>query len=282
MATTPPPQGFVERMRRLIRGIVYLAILLLVIFIMSTSVVGTVGAGERGIRLRFSAVTGDVIESGLYFKIPFIESVEVMDVKVQKEQVESTAASKDLQTVASIVALNFHPNPERVTDLYKDVGVNYGDRIISPALQESVKATTAKFTAEELVTKRQEVRDEIKRTLQDKLTPRNILVDDFNIVDFNFSDSFNEAIEAKVTAEQSALAAKNKLEQVKFEAEQRIAEAKGKAEAMSVEATSLRNSPDILQLRALEKWNGILPLVTSGQLPFITLNDLTRASAAQQ
>src|SRR5207248_11545049 len=136
-----------------------------------------------------------------------------------------------------------------------------------PGMQEAIKASTAKFTAEELITKRELVRDEIKAQLKNRLKERNIVVDEFNIVNFEFSKVFNEAIEAKVTAEQQALAAKNKLEQIKFEAEQKVAEARGKAEAITIESNALRSNPQILELRALEKWNGFLLVWTSGGVP---------------
>lgn len=233
---------------------------------------GTVGAGERGILLRFNAVTGTIYDEGLYFRWPLIERVIIVDIKIQKEQADATAASKDLQTVHSDVAVNFHIGAERVASIYQEVGIDYKQRLIDPTLQEAVKAITAKFTAEELITRREAVRDDIKALLKEKLEPRGIMVDEFNIVDFGFSPSFNSAIEAKVTAEQQALAAKNKLEQIKFEADQRIAEARGKSEAMRVESEALRTNPQILELRALEKWNGVLPQVTgSGGVPFINI-----------
>ena len=233
---------------------------------------GTIGAGERGIQLRFNAVTGKILGEGLYFRIPLVERVITIDTKIQKEQANATAASKDLQTVHSDVAVNFHIDPMRVAGIYQDVGVDYKERLIDPAVQEGVKAITARFTAEELITKREMVKEEIKILLREKLAPRGILIDEFNIVDFGFSASFNTAIEAKVTAEQQALAAKNKLEQIKFEADQRIAEARGKAEAIRVESEALRSNPAILELRALEKWDGVLPQVTgTGGVPFINL-----------
>ena len=233
---------------------------------------GTVGAGERGILLRFNAVTGTIYDEGLFFRWPLIERVIIVDTKIQKEQADATAASKDLQTVHSDVAVNFHVGADRVASIYQEVGIDYKQRLIDPTLQEAVKAITAKFTAEELITRREAVRDDIKALLKEKLEPRGIMVDEFNIVDFGFSPSFNSAIEAKVTAEQQALAAKNKLEQIKFEADQRIAEARGKSEAMRVESEALRTNPQILELRALEKWNGVLPQVTgSGGVPFINI-----------
>jgi regulator of protease activity HflC (stomatin/prohibitin superfamily) len=169
------------------------------------------------------------------------------------------------------VALNYNIDPAQVARLYQEVGTDYKSRIIDPAMQEGVKASTAKFTAEELITKREAVREDTKAQLKARLQVSGIIVTEFNITNFNFSKVFNDAIEAKVTAEQQALAAKNKLEQIKFEAEQRIAEAKGKAEAMTVESNALRSNPMILELRALEKWNGILPQVTGGATPFISL-----------
>ena len=254
--------------KNVIRIALAIMVLILLFFL---SPFGTIAAGERGVHLRFTAVTGKLFGEGLYFRIPLIESVQMMDVKVQKYEMESAAASKDLQTVHSVVALNFHIDPDRVANIYQEVGLQFRDRLIDPAMQEAIKASTAKFTAEELITKREMVRDEIKAQLTSRLKSRNILVDEFNIVNFEFSKNFNDAIEAKVTAEQQALAAKNKLEQIKFEADQKIAEARGKAEAMTIESNALRSNPQILELRALEKWNGTLPQVTGGAVPFINL-----------
>lgn len=233
---------------------------------------GVVGAGERGVK--FNRVSGGVgvVNEGLFFRLPFIEKVKTMDVKVQKEEVEASAASKDLQTVSSRVALNFHLNPEKVADIFRGVSLDYKSRIIDPAIQESVKASTAKFTAEELITKREVVKEDMRSHLRERLVEQGVLVDDLNIVDFDFSKTFNEAIEAKVTAEQQALAAKNKLEQIKYEKEQAIVSAQGRAEALQVEGNALRNNPQIAELRAIEKWDGHLPQVTSGATPFINLN----------
>jgi len=122
-----------------------------------------------------------------------------------------------------------------------------------------------------LITKRESVKDQIKELLTKKLAPRFIIVDDVNIVNFNFSESFNKAIEEKVTAEQEALAARNKLERIKFEAEQKIAESKWKAEASRIEAEALKSNPEILQLRSIEKWNWILPQVTWANTPFVNI-----------
>lgn len=269
--------GFFGWIIRLVGGIGK-AILWVIILFFGANVVfgsfGTVGAGERGILLRFSAVTGKIYDEGLYFKFPMIESVVIIDTRIQKEQTEATAASKDLQTVNTATALNYHLDPSKVNEIFQQVGTGFRERLIDPAIQEAVKAATAKFTAEELITKREMVRSEMFKYLKEKLAIHGIIVDDVNIVNFDFSASFNKAIEEKVTAEQEALAAKNMLERIKFEAQQKIAEAEGKAKAMEIEAKALNSNPQILELRALEKWNGVLPQVTGGATPMINLANI--------
>jgi regulator of protease activity HflC (stomatin/prohibitin superfamily) len=257
----------------LINKIIAHSILAIIALIVIFGSIGTVSTGERGIHTRFSAVTGKVYNEGIYFKLPLIEGATVMNVQVQKEEVTVTAASKDLQTVTAQVALNYHLVPEQVSNIYRSVGVSYKERLISPAIQEAMKASTAKFTAEELITKRELVKEEIKMNIRERLADSSIFVDELNIIDFDFSKSFNDAIEAKVTAEQNALAAKNKLEQVKFEAQQAVESAKGKAEAITVEATALKDSPQLIELRKIEKWNGTMPqYVGAGVTPFIEIN----------
>lgn len=232
----------------------------------------TVTAGHRGVVLRMGAVTGTVLPEGFNGKMPWIDSVVEMEVRVQKEQVVAEGASKDLQIVSAEVALNFHPLPEKVAEIYQNFGEDYRARIIDPMMQESMKSVLSQHTAVDLIASREIVRQAIKDLLSSKLMPQGIIVEEINIVDLDFSQSFNLAIEAKVTAEQNALAAKNKLEQVKFEAEQKIAEAQGKAEAMRVESEALSANPQIIELRALEKWDGVLPRVTGGAIPFVSVD----------
>lgn len=252
-----------------LHAIIWLVVLTVLLFQFP---LGTVGAGERGVKLRFNAVTDTILSEGLYFRVPFVEKVKIVSVQVQKEQIEASAASKDLQTVSSEIALNYHINPERVAKVYQEVRNEVKERIIDPALQEAIKAGTAKYTAEELITKRELVKEDVKAHLRDRLDDIGVIVDEFNIVDFDFSPSFNAAIELKVTAEQNALAAKNLLEQKKYEAEQAIITAQGKAKALQVESDAIRSNRDVLELRAIEKWDGKLPQVTSGAIPFINLN----------
>lgn len=253
-------------------GAISAFVLTLVALVVAFGSWGTIAAGHRGILLRNGAVTGDIKKEGLYFKTPWIETVVAMDVRTQKEEVATDAASKDLQTVTVHIALNLSLVPEKVGQVYQDVGVGYEAVIVDPALKESAKAVISQFTAEELITKRELVREEISKLLASKLTPSGIKTDAINITNFDFSKTFNQAIEAKVTAEQNALAAKNKLAQIEFEAKQQIAAASGKAQAITIESAALQSNPQILQLRALEKWDGKMPqFVGSQNLPFITL-----------
>lgn len=232
-----------------------------------------ISAGERGVVLRFGKVDR-VMQEGLNFRTPFVESVKQLDVRTQKEETAASAASKDLQTVSTTIALNFHLQPEQVGELWRNIGNQYKVRIIDPAIQEAVKASTAKFTAEELITKREQVKEEIKTELKNRLAASFIVVDELNIVNFDFSGQFNQAIEAKVTAEQNALAAKNKLEQVKFEAEQRVTQAKAEAEAIRIQAQAItqQGGENYVQLQAIQKWNGSVPTYMMGNaVPFINL-----------
>jgi len=244
----------------------------LVILILLFGAFGTIGAGERGVLLQFGAVKDKVFDEGLYIKIPFIQKVVTMDVKIKKDEVPSSAASKDLQVVTSIIALNYHLDPDTVNKVWQEVGKNYNARIIAPSIQEAVKAVTAKFTAEELITKRETVKDQIKINLAERLLERNILVDEFNIIDFSFSDAFNNAIEAKVTAEQLKLKAERDLERIRIEADQKIAEAQGKAQAIQIEAQALRANAQVVELRWIEKWDGKVPTYWGEASPFIGIN----------
>ena len=234
-----------------------------------------VEAGHRGVFLNWGAVTTNVVAEGLSFRIPVMQRVVMMDVRIQKEQVEASAATRDLQSVSSTVALNFHLDPTKVAQIYQEIGLDYIDSIISPVMQEAIKSSTSRYTAEELITKREVVRDDIKNIIKEKMTPKGIMVDEFNIVNFSFSQSFEAAIEAKVTAEQDALAAKNKLDQVKFEAEQRVAEAQAEAEAIKIQAQAIQQQggANYVQLQAIQKWDGKLPtsFIPGSTLPFLNI-----------
>ena len=246
---------------------------LLAIVILLLNGFEVVGAGERGVVFsKLGGVQEGVRGEGLQFKIPFVQDIIAMDVKIQKSETDASASSKDLQTVHSRIAINYHITPDQASAIYQDVGLSFKERLIDPAVQEAVKATTAQFTAEELITRRAEVSAQIKGSLADRLLAHNILVDEFNIVDFTFSDVFNVAIESKQTAEQAALKAQRDLERIKIEAEQKITSAQAEAEAQRLQRETITDT--LLQLRAIEKWNGVLPQVSGGAVPFIDLKSI--------
>jgi regulator of protease activity HflC (stomatin/prohibitin superfamily) len=238
-----------------------------------------VGAGQRGIVLNFGAVEKKVLDEGLHLRIPVMQEIVLMDVKVQKAETDAAAASADLQDVTSRVALNYHIVPDQANIVYQKIGIHFKERIIDPAILEVVKAVTAKYTAEELITKRPAVSEAMRRNLMDRLIVNNIAVDAFSIVTFSFSKVFTEAIESKQTAEQLALKAKRDLDRIKIEAEQKITTARAEAESLRLQRANI--SPDLIELRkieanmkAIEKWNGILPQVTGGgAIPLIGLGD---------
>ncbi len=224
-----------------------------------------VPTGHRGILLQFGQAIG-VLGEGLSFKIPFIQNVVIMNVQTQKYEEKASAASKDLQDVYTIVAVNYRVNPENSMKLYRNVGEDYQNVVIAPAVSEVLKAVTAKFTAEELITKRETAKNQIQAAFAERIMLYDIDTEAMAITDFQFSPEFTKAIEAKVTAEQSALQSKNKLEQVKIEAEQTVTKATAEAESLRLQNEQLAKSKDVLTLRMIEKWDGKLPLVMgSGQ-----------------
>jgi len=241
-----------------------------------------IGAGERGVVMNFGAVQDTVLDEGLHLRVPIMQSIVAVDVKVQKSESEAAAASSDLQDVSSKVALNYHIIPDKANVVYQTIGIAFKERIIDPAVHEVVKAVTAKYTAEELITKRPAVSDAMKTALTERLIIHNIAVDAFSIVGFSFSKIFMEAIESKQTAEQLALKARRDLDRIKIEAEQKITAARAEAESLRLQRANI--STDLIELRkieanlkAIEKWNGILPQVTgAGAVPFIGLGDVQK------
>lgn len=234
-----------------------------------------VDAGEQAAVIRVGNVARQA-GSGLHFKIPFIEKAVVYETRVQKEETEASAASKDLQTVKAVVAVNYTLNSASVGQLYAALGTDYKVRVVDPAIQEAIKAATAKYTAEQLIAERPAVQDEMVRLLSERLTPYYISISDISVIDFDFSDSFNAAIESKVTAEQEALQAKNQLERVKYEAEQRVTAAKAEAEAIRIQAQAItqQGGKEYVSLKWVEKWNGELPatMLSEGATPLINLS----------
>lgn len=239
-----------------------LIVILIILFMPGIGSYTTVGAGRVGVVTRLGAVNR-VANPGLVFKIPLIENVQSMETRTQIEQIDASSASKDLQEVKATVALNFHLRGEKAVEVFQNIGTEYKDRIIAPAMQEAFKATTAQFTASELIGKREAVKSQAYTELKDRLGKYNIIVDDFNIVNFDFSADFNKAIEEKTVAQQNQ-------EKANVEAETALIQAQGQANAQKALRDNGGLSPEYLQFLAIQKWNGVLPSATSGT-PFINI-----------
>ena len=240
----------------------------------------TVGPGERGVVTRLGAVQDRILQEGFHFIMPAVEKVITIDVKTHKVEVIAPSYSKDLQNVDTKIALNYHLDPSSVHRLIQKIGLDYETRIISPAVQESVKAATAKFTAAELVSERPKVKEEIKNSLITRLHPSFIEVDDFSIVDFEFAESFERAIDEKQIAEQNALKAQNDLKRIEIEAAQRVAQAKAEAEAIRIQTEALQQNQNLVRLEAVKKWDGRLPTMMMGNaLPFLDMSKFTENAA---
>ncbi|MBU1423377.1 MAG: prohibitin family protein, partial [Bacteroidetes bacterium] len=223
------------------KGPIRLALIIgaILVFFLFLSPWVQIGAGERGVVLNFGAVQENVIGEGLHLRIPIMQRIAIMDVKVQKSLTSAAASSADLQEVSSEVALNYHVIPDKANIVYQSVGIYFKERIIDPAVQEVVKAVTAKYTAEELITKRPAVSEAMRANLAERLVAHNIEVDAFSIVGFSFSKIFMEAIESKQTAEQLALKSKRDLDRIKIEAEQKVTTARAEAEALRLQRANI-------------------------------------------
>jgi regulator of protease activity HflC (stomatin/prohibitin superfamily) len=255
-------------------------LLAVLVFIFWTSFT-TVDSGYRGVVLRFGAVTGRTLEPGPHLITPFIETVRPISVQVQVEKLAAQASSHDLQIVHTQVTLAYYQDPCCVTDIWAKLNDDALNRVVIPAIQEAIKAQTAQFDAEQLIAKRAIVRDGIEQYVRDRLNNHHIDVDAVSITDFNFSDEYNRAIEAKVTAQQNALKAENDLTRIKIEAEQKVAQAGAEAKALEVQKQQI--TPELIQLRAIEMmqqhWDGHLPDVyMSGQGGSLPMIDVLKAA----
>jgi regulator of protease activity HflC (stomatin/prohibitin superfamily) len=270
-------------------------IAIIVIAVVVASSVKIVEAGNRGVLTQFGAVDTSVsLEEGLHFVTPFRDNVVSIEVRTQKTEEDAASASKDLQDVQTQVALNYHIDPNNAQILYQQLGLDHSNRVIIPAIQESVKQVTARFNAEELITKRETVKTEIEQQIKQRLATYNIVVETISITEFKFSEQFTRAVEAKVEAEQRALQAENDLRRIQIEAQQaearavgeqksniaraeglkqaNVLEAEGEAEAIRIIDEQLRANPNYLEWLKTQRWDGKLPLVLGeGGTPFIQI-----------
>lgn len=237
-------------------------LVVLAVIILATSLFYEVPAGNIGVVLRFSAIDR-VTYPGINIKLPLVERVVFMNVRTQKDEVQATAMSENLQVVTSQIAVNYHLDGTRAKEVYENVGADYANIIVAPSIQNTFKAVTALFTAEELITKRDEVRLLAEQELTKQLEPYFIIVENFNIVNFDFSAEYQQAIESKQVAQQQVETSKQKLAQAEIDAQTVIAQAKGQADAQKALNDTGALTPEYLQYLFLTKWNGILPQVMS-------------------
>lgn len=237
----------------------------------------TVKAGHTGVVTTFGKVSDTVLTEGLHVKVPFVQQVVLVDNRVLKSESNCVSASKDLQTVSSVIALNYRVANSKSADLYKNVGLDYQNTIINPTVQDSVKAVTARFTAEELITNRQVVGEQMRELVSKKLEGYGILIENFNIINFDFSEEFNAAIEAKQTAEQNALKAEQDLARIKVEAQQKIEQAKAEAEAYRLKSEQITN--EMILMEYINKWDGKLPTVVSDGSTLIDISEMLKQKA---
>lgn len=235
-----------------------------------------VGAGERGVVLNWGAFQGQVMEPGLHLRLPLMQDVANINVQTQKVTIpQSEAYSRDLQVVNVHSALTYNIDPREVGFLYAEIGLSYEEKIVIPALEASVKQIYAQYSAEELLTKRGEVQEQIEKIFKKTIEGKHLIVQHYALVNESFSPEFEKAIEQKQIAEQSALKAKNDLNRITIESEQRITQARGEAEAIKIQAQAIQQQggQEYVQLQAIAKWDGKLPsqMLSGGTVPFINV-----------
>jgi len=232
--------------------------------VLIANAIHTIPAGYVGLVTRWGAAQR-VAYPGLGVHAPFAESIVLMSVRTQKDQVDATAMSKDMQLATSSVAINYHLDGTQAIAVYQNIGPDYANVIIAPAVQNTFKATTAQFSAEELITRREIVRLQAENALKEELAKNHIIVENFNIVNFDFSTEYQAAIEQKQVAQQQVETAKQRLFQAEIDAQAEVARAQGQADAQKALKDTGALTKEYLNYLFLTKWNGILPQVmTSG------------------
>lgn len=248
-----------------------------------------VDAGNLGVVTKWGEIQDVALQEGIYFRTPVKTQIINISTRVHKMEASATASSKDLQVVSTKIALNYRLDASRVVEIFRNVGtrIMVENTIIDPALQESLKKATAQYTAEELITKRQEVKETLAESIRLTLAKSDVLVTELSITDFQFDAQYQQAVEAKQVAEQRALTAKNDLARIRVEAEQAEAKARGTANAMLARAEAeakaqelLRKtiSPEIVYLRAVEKWDGRQPSVVGEGGAILDLGAIKKAA----
>lgn len=232
-----------------------------------------VDTGHRGIVTKFGEVIGEPLEEGMHFRMPFVDHIIEIDTRTQRQDDKTVTYTKDVQQVTVASTVNYNLKRTAAGDVYKDVGVDWENIILSPALNGIIKETIGKWDAVDLVENRDKAANDILESLKVALDPRGVTISNFEIIDVKFNKQFEEAVEAKVTAVQHAAEAKNKTIQVEEEARQRVIAAKADAEALRIKNIALAQSPRLIEYEAVKKWDGKLPvqMIPGSSVPFINL-----------
>ncbi len=267
-------------------------IVLVIILIIGWSTFVIIPAGHRGVVLWWGSVENRIMGEGLNFIVPVAERVIKVDVKVQPHPFrEIDASSKEYQNVKMTGMMNFHIDPAFVNDLYQKVGLDFADKVIDPAFNDFVKEVVPTYPIGEILPKREEIRKRAMNKLGENLSRYHIVVDDIYFANIRFSPEYEGAIEAKQVAQQQVETQRQVLAQREIEAQQKVATAKGEAESILVvaqgqakanDALSRSITPILVQYKGIEKWNGILPQVSGGAVPFIELGKMGSASGGPE
>jgi regulator of protease activity HflC (stomatin/prohibitin superfamily) len=262
------------------------ALLIAVLIVIGGSVV-VVEAGQTGVVLTFGRVSPVVLQEGIHLKVPFAQNVIAINNRIVKTEVTTEAFSKDLQTVSTVIAVNYHINKSSSAEIYKQVGLGYEDVLVVPAINEVLKAVTANYTAQQLVSTRGEVSVLLDENLNTKLNEYGIIVDDLNIINWDFTEEYISAIEAKQVAEQNLIKTRTEQEQAlviaNTEAQKQVIAAQAEADKIKLLADATAESNQtiteslteiLLRYQTIQKWDGQLPKVTGGASTFADIGDL--------
>ena len=277
----------------MIRKIIFGGIIFVVIIVVIMMAFRTVNTGTVGLLTTFGQVQDKTLGPGMHLVNPISDDIIPMSIQIQKEQQKASAASSDLQDVASTVVVNYHIDQNSAVEIFKTIGLAFPDKIIDPKISEIVKSVSAKYKASQLITEREKVRSQIQTLLSDSLKPYNLLVDGVAITNFEFSPQFTKTIEQTVVAQQELITQQNQLAKVKVDAQQRVAianatktanilqaegtanatviNANGEAQAIELVNNQIKNSPHYVNYFKIKTWNGKLPVVASNGGNIITL-----------
>ena len=259
------------------RNLFLIGLLIFAILIVIINPVAIVGVGERGVKVTLGQVSPQSYTEGVHIVTPFIQKIYNMDVKTQKYNMATQVYTKDIQQAKITYVTNYNLQPQNAHNMYREVGRDYINVVLLPVIEGTIKDVIGKWNAQDLVANREKAADEILRKLQTQLTPRYINVTDFQMVEIKYSDTFEKAIESKVTAEQEALKAKNKTVQVQEEARQKVISAEAEAKSMAIRANALTQNKALVQYEAVQKWDGKLPEYMMGNsIPFINMTPVAK------